>query len=606
MSDTASSVSPTQVTSSLTTTPSAERRLRIWPGVMIIALMWLGIKVPGLIWPGTFIQFMVIFLSLIVGAAAIAAWWLFASRARWMDRLLILFVCAIGGVVAALLAHPSIGNPMAMIMTALPWAVTAWVVWLVVTPFLSWPIRRAGLALVILLAWSYSTLLRLDGVWGSFTTELAWRWSPTAEDRFLAGLNPNKPAANSQTSGASVGTLTLQPRDWPGFRGPNRDGHLSGVRIATDWKQHPPQQVWRHRVGPGWGSFAVIGNHLYTQEQRGEEEAVVCYDAATGNEIWVHSDPARFQDMQSGPGPRATPTFLEGKVYSFGANGLLNCLNAATGEKLWSRDVKKDADAKVPTWGFASSPLIVNGIVTVYAGGPEGKSVLGYQAATGQVAWSAGEGQLGYSSTQVARLVGTEQLLISTDIGLTALEPTSGQVLWKHDWNTNGQVARITRPAILSDTDLLIGTGMGVGTRRVHVSHDENSWKTEEIWTTRVIAPYFNDLVVYQGNAYGFDGVMLTCVNIEDGKRRWRERGYGNGQALLLEDQGILLVTSEKGDVGLVQASPEFHQLAKMKVFEGKTWNHPVIAHGKLFLRNGEEAVCYELTEEPARLASAK
>jgi outer membrane protein assembly factor BamB len=583
------------------------RRLRLWPGVVLIALMWAGMKVPALIDPGSFVQFLSMMWSPIVAAAAIALWWLLASRARWSDRGLILLTCAAGGGLAAYLAHPSVGF-MGLIMLGLPWALTAWVVWLLVTPFLSWPIRRVGLILTVLLAWSYTTLTRLDGIDGSFSADLQWRWSPTAEELFLAGLPVGKSAGDSAGSSESRTVLALQPGDWPGFRGANRDGHLAGVRIATDWKQHPPRELWRHRVGPGWGSFAVIGNRLYTQEQRGEEEAVVCYDAATGKELWMHNDPARFKEVVSGPGPRATPTFLEGKIYSLGANGQLNCLDAVTGQKVWARNVKEDSGGEVPTWGFAASPLIVQGILTVYAGGPAGKSVAAYQAATGQPAWLAGEGQLSYCSTHRAMLGGVEQLLISTDVGLASMEPTTGKLLWQYGWpTTKEQIARVTQPTVLDDTDVLIGTGLGVGTRRVHVTHEGNTWTAEKGWETRAIKPYFNDLVVYKGNAYGFDGQMFTCVGIEDGKSRWRARGYASGQVLLLEDQGLLLITTEKGEVALVEAYPgSCNELAKFKAFEGKTWNHPVIAHGKLFLRNGEEAACYELTQETDRLAAVR
>jgi outer membrane protein assembly factor BamB len=573
--------------------------------------MWLGIKIPGMIAPGTLVQFMGMFWAPIIAAAAIALWWLLASRARWLDRVLILLVFLGGAALTWYLAHPSVAF-MGLILTGLPWVLTAWVAWLLVTPFAGRAIRMPGLALVILLVFSYWTLVRLDGVYGSFDAQTSWRWMPTTEAQYLAS---EKPRTELIASAASAGALTLQPGDWPGFRGPNRDGKLSGVRIATDWQKDPPKQLWRHAVGPGWGSFCVIGDRLYTQEQRGEKEAVVCYDAGTGKEIWIHSDPARFEEMISGPGPRGTPTFVEGKIYSFGGNGMLDCLDAATGKEIWTRDVKEDlreemdeknkSKPKVPMWGFAASPLVVQGIVTVYAGGPEGQGVMAYDAAAGKPVWSAGHGRLGYCSTQLSRLGGVEQLLISTDVGVTAFEPSNGKVLWEHEWPTT-QIVRITQPTVLSDTDLLIGTGMGVGTRRVHVTHDHDAWKADEVWTTKAVKPYFNDMVVYQGNAFGFDGPMITCVNLEDGKSRWRERGYGSGQALLLEDQGILLLTSERGDVGLVEAKPQYHELAKFKAFEAKTWNHPVIAHGKLFLRNGEEAACYELKTEHAELTVSR
>ncbi len=584
--------SATAIVSSL---PVAERRPRLWPGVVLVVLQWLLLIVPRWVAPGTMVQFLAMFWGPMITAAALVAWWLFASRVRWRDRLAVLAFCCVVGTVAFFCFDPSLrafGLP-GLTFFAVPVLATGWVLWLLVTPMLNWPVRRAGLLVVVLLAWGYFTLVRFEGADGTFGTTFQYRWTPTAEEKLLAELATRKPVAEP----SAVAALTLQPGDWPEFRGPNRDSRLTGVRIATDWKANTPREVWRHRVGPGWSSFAVVGTHLYTQEQRGEDEVVVCYDTNTGNELWSHKDTARFTEAIAGPGPRATPTFHEGKLYALGAAGRLNCLDPATGRVLWTRDLVADSEAKVPTWGFASSPLVAQGVVTVFAGGPEGKSILGYHATTGELAWSAGKGELSYCSTQRARLGEVEQILIATEAGLTAFEPAHGQVLWQHDWPMEG-MARIVQPAVLDGSDVLIGTGFNYGTRRVRVSRESDGWTTQEIWTSHAIKPYYNDHVVHQGHFYGFDGPFLTCVSLEDGKGKWRARGYGNGQVLLLADQGLLLVLSEKGEVALVEASPEGHkQLGKFQAIEGKTWNHPVIAHGKLFVRNGEEMACYALTE---------
>ncbi len=364
------------------------------------------------------------------------------------------------------------------------------------------------------------------------------------------------------------------------------------------------RELWRHRIGPGWSSFAVVGNRLYTQEQLGEDEAVICYDAATGGELWSHRDAVRFTEPLAGPGPRATPTFHEGRIYALGAAGRLNCLDAATGEVTWSRDIKSDADVKVPpTWGFASSPLIAEGVVTVFAGGPENKSVLGYDASTGEPKWSAGEGQFSYSSTQLSKLGGVDQLLIATDRGLSAFDPASGRVLWTHTGPPlNEGMSRCVQSPVVGDSDVLLGTGFGIGTQRVHVASSGDGWTVTAVWPepSRAIRPYYNDMVVHQDHIYGFDNNLFTCVSLSDGKSKWKARGYGNGQALLLPDQDLLVILSEKtGEVALVAAKSDgHHELARFKAIEGKTWNHPVVAHGKLFVRNGEEAACFELTEE--------
>jgi outer membrane protein assembly factor BamB len=576
--------------------PSLKIRPRVWPGLVIVGLVWLAITVPGWVAPATMVQFMAMLWGPIVGTLAIVGWWVFASRIPWLDRGLGVIGCVATGAVAYMAFHPSF-NFFGVIIYALPVVLAAWVFWLALTPFLPWPVRRIGLLVVFALAWGYFALVRFDGIDGSMRGEVAYRWTPTAEQRFLAERAERNV---DNVSPVLAGTpLELQPGDWPGFRGPNRDGRLTGVSIDAAWEKNLPRLVWKHRVGPGWGSFAVVGTHLYTQEQRGDNEAVVCYHTDTGAEIWSHEDESRFSEIVAGPGPRATPTFHAGKIYTLGGAGTLNCLDAATGKALWKRDIVADSGAKVPQWGFAASPLVVQDVVTVFAGGPDGKCVMAYDAATGAPKWSAGDGKLSYCSLQPARLGGVDQVLLATDRGLTAFEPVKGDVLWQHEWDSSG-VARVVQPALLDGTDILVGTGMGVGTRRLHLGHDKDSWTPKEVWTTRAIKPYFNDLVVHRGHLYGFDGEFFTCVELAKGKTKWKERGYGSGQVLLLADQGMLLIVSEKGEVALIDAVPDEHrEHGRFQAIAGKTWNHPVIAHGKLFVRNGQEAACYALEVEP-------
>ncbi len=264
-----------------------------------------------------------------------------------------------------------------------------------------------------------------------------------------------------------------------------------------------------------------------------------------------------------------------------------------------------DTGASVPQWGFASSPLVAQGVVVVFAGAPNGKTVVAYEEQKGEPAWTASVGPpsekaaLSYCSPQLATIHGVDQILLATDAGLTAFEPVGGKVLWHYSWLVQG-VARIVQPALVGDGDLLIGTGMGYGTQRIHLSRNGDDWLAEAQWTapSRKIRPYFNDLVVLDDYLYGFDGNKLVCVSLKDGSETWRAGGYGNGQMLLLADQQLLLILSEEGEVALVSARPEKHvELCKFKALEGKTWNHPVIAHGKLFVRNGEEIACFRIPE---------
>jgi outer membrane protein assembly factor BamB len=568
---------------------SVERRLLLWPGVVIVLLLWLVSKVPSWIMPMTMVHYYSMFFTPMVAAAAAVCWWLFFSRLRWTDRLLGAGAFLAFGVGAFFLATPNVR--FVMFIYALPLAVTVWVAWLVVSFFLSWPVRRLGLLVVLLLTWGAFDLLNVDGIDGQMGVQWRLRWAPSAEDRFLAELDTKVKDTDSTEK------VVLGPGDWAAFRGPQRDGVLHNVKIATDWNENKPELLWKHRVGPGWSSFAVVGDRIYSQEQWGKDEAVVCYDADSGEKRWFHKDETRFTETMAGPGPRATPTFHDGMIYALGANGHLNCLDAASGKLQWTRDIASDADAKVPMWGFSSSPLIVQGIVTVFAGGKDGKSVLGYDAKTGKPAWESGTGTLSYCSTQLAKIDGVDQLLVTSDVGLTSFDPVKGDVLWKHEWDAQGG-NRVVQPTVVEESDVLIGTSFGVGVRRVHVGRSNGDWLSEEVWTNDGIHPSYNDLVVRDGCLYGFDNDWFICVNLENGKRKWRTKGYGNGQVLLLADQGVLLVLSETGEVALVEAKPDkYKELCRFQAIEGKTWNHPVIAHGKLFVRNGEEMACYRLKE---------
>ena len=568
--------------------------LRLWPGIVIVVCLWL-IQIWSITGEFALIKFMLgKMISPIASILGLIIWWLFATRLRWNDRRLSTIVLAVVAIATPLIAGSNF-PAMPMMIYAIPILSTVWVAWLVLTIPLSWPIRQYGLACLFVLIGAVCSMLRLDGMDGSFAAEFHWRWEPTGEAQLLSELTT--PRATSSVKDA---VQALQPTDWPCFRGPNRDGKVYGVSITTDWEANPPKELWRHRIGPGWSSFAVVGPRVFTQEQRGEQELVVCYEARTGAEVWSHSNATRFTEVVAGAGPRATPTFHEGRIYSCGANGALNCLNAETGKLIWTQDIKVDTKAKVPQWGFSSSPLVTNNLVTVFAGGPDGKSLVAYHIEDGKLAWTAGTGLLSYCSPETVVIDDVEQILFPTEDGLTSFEPATGQVLWLHEWPAPG-IARVAQPAQVAKDQILIGTGMNLGLRRITVTKNGESWSTQENWTSKEIKPYFNDFVISDHQIYGFDGPVFMSLNADDGKKTWKTRGsgkgYGTGQVLLLADQKLLLVLTEVGEIALVEANPkEFREIAKIPAISGKTWNHPVISGNILFVRNGEEAAAFELT----------
>jgi outer membrane protein assembly factor BamB len=381
--------------------------------------------------------------------------------------------------------------------------------------------------------------------------------------------------------------------EWPGFRGRERDGSIPGVRLATDWAASPPVELWRRPIGPGWSSFAVQGNLLYTQEQRGEEEMVAAYDVTTGASVWRHSDTARFWESNGGAGPRGTPTLDNGRVYSLGATGILNVLDARTGKAIWSRNAASDTGSAVPGWGFTSSPIVVGDLVIVALAG----RLAAYDRDTGTQRWMGPAHGGSYSSPHLMTIGGVAQVLLPTNAGLTSVSPPDGAVLWEYAWPG----ASILQPARTDDGDLVISTGSmmgGVGTRRLAVSRGAGGWTTEERWTSNGLKPYFNDFVVHKGYAFGFDGNILACIDLKDGARKWKGGRYGNGQLVLLSDQDLLLVLSEEGEIALVSAtSDRFTEVARFPgVLNGKTWNHPVLIGDRLLVRNNQEMAAFRLS----------
>jgi outer membrane protein assembly factor BamB len=259
---------------------------------------------------------------------------------------------------------------------------------------------------------------------------------------------------------------------------------------------------------------------------------------------------------------------------------------------MWSRNAASDTGKKVPEWGFASSPLVIDDMVTVATGGV----LAAYDLATGKTRWIGPKPGWGYSSPQLATIDGVSQIVLLNGAGAIGVAPKDGALLWKHEWRGDG----IVQPAVIAGGDVLIGSGSGMnsagGVRRVAVAHGSSGWSTQERWTSSGLKPYFSDFVVHKGHGFGFDGSILACIDLEDGKRKWKGGRYGHGQVLLLPDQDLLLVLAEEGDVALVQATTdEFKEVARFKAIEGKTWNHPVVAGDVLLVRNSEEMAAFRL-----------
>lgn len=569
--------------------PSRWKPLRIWPPLMLLAGMVFFRFLPHLIEDGPPEIWMSAAFGPLVCGALILLWWLTLSRATWEERLVGFFGSIVAAGIAVACIDKSMLGPAVMVLT-IPLGTAAFGVGAVFcSRMLSF--QRTAIALLCsCLGFGTTDLLRSDGLWGNFALGLHWRWIPSREDALLR----NEPSRRTtEIQPASKADAFANP-EWPGFRGPQRDGRQHGTKIASDWNTVPPQLIWKIDVGPGWSSLAVAGDLLFTQEQRGAQETVACYSADSGLEVWARQVKSRFDDPLGGPGPRATPTLAENGMFVTFATGLLMRLDPATGNIVWQQDLRQVADRQPPMWGFSSSPLVVDSVVIVHAGGAGDKGILAFKTETGELQWSARAGDHSYGSPQLSTIGDEQFVLMLTNTGLNLLDPVTGAERLNYEWKFDGY--RALQPQVVDSDSILLPSAMGAGTRRIRISKGADGLIAEEVWTSRNLKPDFNDFVVDQGHAYGFDGAVFASINLATGNRNWKGGRYGKGQVLLLEDSGLLLVVGEQGEVILLKADPSAHvELAKFQAIEGKTWNHPVVIGDRLYLRNSQEAACYRL-----------
>jgi outer membrane protein assembly factor BamB len=599
------------MTTTQTEEPPPRKPLRLWPGVVIVALQWLvrfGVPVVA---PDAMLYGV---LGGLLGGVALVVWWAFFSRAPRPERFGAVVLMAVALFATSRAAHVSIATGtqgMLLALLATPVLSLAFVVWAAASRRLADAPRRATMVATILLACGVWTLVRTGGINSNFDNELMWRWAKDPEERLLAqavdepaAKSPDQPVPSAPVSGETPKDRLAAPAvqqpppaaagtgaGWPGFRGPDRDGVVRGVRIKTGWTASPPVELWRRPVGPGWSSFAVGGDFFYTQEQRGQDEIVACYNVMTGKPVWRHRDAARFWESNAGAGPRGTPALSNGRIYTLGATGIVNALDARNGAVVWSRNAASDTEAARPDWGFSGSPLVVGDAVIVAASG----KLAAYDLATGNPRWVGPAGGAGYSSPHLLTIDGVPQVLLLSAIGATSVALADGVLLWRHQWKGHP----IVQPALTAEGDILISVSESSGTRRLAVAHGQAGWTVEERWTSNGLKPYFNDFIVHKGHAFGFDGRILSCIDLADGTRKWKGGRFGQGQLILLPAQDLLLVLSEEGELALVSAtSGQFTELARRPAIQGKTWNHPVLAGGVLLVRNAEEMAAFRLALE--------
>lgn len=463
-------------------------------------------------------------------------------------------------------------------------------------------LRWASVACVLAVLGVLAALFRIDHISGELVPTFVFRFSRKAESGAIA--------PRPDVTRDSVDLLTTTEFDFPQFLGPERDTSARGVKLARDWNARPSQLVWRHEIGAGWPAFAVVNGHAVTMEQRGPWEAVTCYNVKTGTLEWAHSTETRYERMDAGVGPRATPTIDEGTVYALGATGQLMCLEGATGKCRWEKNLLKefgispeDERAWLP-WGRSNSPLVAGDLVIVPAGGPtDGTkvSLVAYDKRHGTLVWQGGDQQISYSSPAVARLEGVDQVLIVNEASAAGHSLKTGKVLWEYPWDARSNAnPNVSQAVPVPPNRVLLSKGYGRGAALVKlVPNGEGTFAVQVVWKNpKVLRTKFTNVAIHAGHVYGLSDGVLECVALESGERVWKEGRYQHGQILRVGD--LLLVLSESGELVLVEASPERanHVLGRFQALEGMTWNNFALYGPYVLVRNAGEAACYQLPVE--------
>jgi len=447
-------------------------------------------------------------------------------------------------------------------------------VWWVLFSRTSMPLR----ATVLILCGLFPVLFKYRGMTGDFRPIFEFRFSKKAAPALAGG-------------GSSPGSS--RP-DYPQFLGPNRNTRIDGTTLDPDWKQHPPQVLWRTPVGAAWSGFAIVGDRALTLEQLGEEECATCYDINTGKLLWKTANPGHYNTAIAGEGPRTVPTVTGDRVYVLGAVGTLRCLELDSGKALWTRELTKDAGVKVPAWGFASSPLVHEGKVVVSAGGTDGRSLLAYDAATGEPAWKAGNRAINYSSPSLVPLAGRQQIVMFNVKAITAHDPVTGEVLWEHPWGAEWPA--VARPIVAGDNRLFFSSGYGVGSALLEFAPGaDGRLAANQVWKTVRFQAKFSNPAERGGYVYGVSDGIFACLDLKDGTVKWKDGRYGHGQGLLVGEH-YLQMTEIPGDIVLLRPTPEGpHELARFHIFDAKTWNPIALSGDLLLVRNDREAACIRL-----------
>ena len=380
---------------------------------------------------------------------------------------------------------------------------------------------------------------------------------------------------------------------WPQWRGPNRDGISKETGLLKQWPADGPPLVWKTAgAGRGYSSFSISDGKLFTMGLRGDREYVVAFDVATGKEVWATSHGGAFRNDR-GDGPRGTPTIDGDRVYALGGNGDLSALEVRTGKIVWTKNVLKEFGGSNITWGISESPLVLGNKVLVNPGGP-GASIVALNKADGSVIWKSQSDKAGYSSGVPVEINGATQVVFFTSERAVGLDAKDGRLLWDYSRPANN-VANVATPIVRANR-VFISSDYGTGGGVVEIKPDN---KAQEIWFTKDMKNHHSSSVLIGDYLYGFSSTILTAIKFDTGEIAWRDRSVGKGS--LVYADGNLYCFSENGVVGLVEATPAgYKENGRFRIPQDSlpTWTHPVVAGGRLYLRDQDTIYAFDVREK--------
>jgi outer membrane protein assembly factor BamB len=380
--------------------------------------------------------------------------------------------------------------------------------------------------------------------------------------------------------------------EWPRFRGPHQDGIAPPQNINTHWPE-VLTATWEEPVGGGYSSMAVSSGRIVTmgRHKDEQEEIVTAFEATTGRRLWQAHYAANYEGISYDVGPRSTPTIRDGRVYTQGATGVVHAFDLVSGDVLWRNDVRILGDRNPPGYGYVHSLLVKDNLVFVQPGGQNGRSLAALHADTGDVVWIAHDEPVGFSSPLAISRNGHEEILFFTGEHVLAVDPSTGDILWRHRWATNHNL-NAAMP-IFSDGALFISSSYGMGGALLGLNDSETP---DVLWESKAMKNHFSSSVLYDGHLYGFNDTILTALDWQTGRRGFAQRDYGKGSVVVVGDQ--LLVLSDEGTIAIGKADPQrFEPIAQTRVFDTLTWTVPVLTGGFLFVRDEQILKAFDLNE---------